>query len=239
MKFSQFMLLCSLPVVAGRRLQGTIGSIFNPGSEIIPNPVLTPTTDSASKIPTKPPEGQSKHPTKPPEGQSKHPTKPPDGNGTPTTGGGGPIYGDRTEVPSFAPSESCNLECKVDTDCPQVCKQDYPFNGVGTCVSGDISRRPTFALTDKPTFGPKECPCDNPKTIPTKCEVDILIDMMDIAVQSSVKNLGQWVRMSFHDAGTFDQTMPEGGANGCLLNDPSMRALLHESKYSFLGSTLN
>jgi hypothetical protein len=45
--------------------------------------------------------------------------------------------------------------------------------------------------------------------------------------------------MSFHDAGTFDQTMPEGGANGCLLNDPSMRALLHESKYSFLGSTLN
>jgi hypothetical protein len=141
--------------------------------------------EGQTRLPTKPLEGETKPPTKPPEGQTKPPTKPPDGgNGTPTpdggngtpTSGGGPIYGDRTEVPSFAPSESCNLECKVDTDCPQVCKQEYPFNGVGTCVSGDISRRPTFARTEKPTFGPKECPCDNPKTIPTKCEVDILME---------------------------------------------------------------
>jgi len=218
MKYSQFMLFCSLPLVAGRRLQVTGGSIFN----LVP---ITPITDS-SKSPTKPPEGETKPPTKPPDGtptigsETKPPTKPPDGAPiTPT----GPIYGDRSAEPSFAPSESCILDCKVDADCPQVCKLDYPFEGGGTCVSGVINFRPTLSPSEKPTFGSKECPCDNPKTIPTKCEVDILIDMMDIAVQSSVKNLGQWVRMSFHDAGTFDQTMPEGGANGCLLNDPSMR----------------
>jgi hypothetical protein len=200
MKYSQFMLFCSLPLVAGRRLQGTGGSIFN----LVP---ITPITDEGETKPTKPPDG--KPPTKPPDGAPITPT--------------GPIYGDRSAEPSFAPSESCILDCKVDADCPQVCKLDYPFEGGGTCVSGAINFRPTLSPSEKPTFGPKECPCDNPKTIPTKCEVDILIDMMDIAVQSSVKNLGQWVRMSFHDAGTFDQTVPEGGANGCLLNDPSMR----------------
>lgn len=60
------------------------------------------------------------------------------------------------------------------------------------------------------SFAPSEL-CN--KTILTKCEVDILIDTMDIAIQSSVKNLGQWVWMLFHDARTFDQTIPECGAN--------------------------
>lgn len=199
--FIQFM-LWSLLLVAGHQLQTDAGPIFAP---------LTLTTPTIG--------GQdSKPPTKPPDGQTKPPTKPPDGS-TPT--GGGPIYGEKpTDVPSFAPSESCNLECKEDSDCPRICVKKYPFD-VGTCVQ-DLNLRPTMSPSDKPTFGQKECPCDSPKNIPTKCEVDILIDMMDIAV-SNRKLLGQWVRAAFHDAGTFDQTMPEGGANGCLLNEPNMR----------------
>jgi hypothetical protein len=59
--------------------------------------------------------------------------------------------------------------------------------------------------------------------IPSRCEVDILIDMMEVFVLASPKLLPQWTRAAFHDAGTFDQAVPEGGANGCLLNDPRMQ----------------
>ncbi len=58
--------------------------------------------------------------------------------------------------------------------------------------------------------------------IPSKCEVDILIDMMEVNVLSSLKLLAQWTRAAFHDAGTYDQAFDESGTNGCLLNDPLM-----------------
>ena len=53
--------------------------------------------------------------------------------------------------------------------------------------------------------------------------MDILIDMLESHVLADRKLASQWTRAAFHDAGTFDVNIPEGGANGCLLNDPNMR----------------
>ena len=68
-----------------------------------------------------------------------------------------------------------------------------------------------------------ECPCKDLKRIPDRCEVDILIDMLESHVLADRKLASQWTRAAFHDAGTFDVGIPEGGANGCLLNHPPMR----------------
>jgi catalase (peroxidase I) len=46
---------------------------------------------------------------------------------------------------------------------------------------------------------------------------------MDMAVGLDKAIAPQWLRLSFHDAGTFDQRVPEGGANGCLLTNAEMR----------------
>ena len=151
-------------------------------------------------------------------------------------------------VPSDLPTKTCNIECKTDygtfwwvnghwgvrlsscyiwalllqLDCPRVCKKDI-YQQFGTCI-GPTSIPTTFpterSSSQKPT---SKCPCDIPKKIPDKCEVDILIDLIEVEVLAQPKLSPQWLRAAFHDAGTFDQTMPEGGANGCLLNHPPMR----------------
>ena len=54
--------------------------------------------------------------------------------------------------------------------------------------------------------------------------MNILIDAMEVFVSADPKLSAQFTRAAFHDAGTFDQTMPEGGANGCLLNHLPMRS---------------
>jgi Peroxidase len=46
---------------------------------------------------------------------------------------------------------------------------------------------------------------------------------LEIAVSGQHKLSAQWLRLSFHDAGTFNKAVPEGGANGCLMNHPPMR----------------
>ncbi|KAL7537774.1 hypothetical protein ACHAXR_008055 [Thalassiosira sp. AJA248-18] len=60
--------------------------------------------------------------------------------------------------------------------------------------------------------------------------------MMEPFVMGQHELLAQWTRAAFHDAGTFDQTGPEGGANGCLLNHPAMRL---EPENAFLDAPLN
>ena len=47
--------------------------------------------------------------------------------------------------------------------------------------------------------------------------------MLELAVTNDRKLSAQWIRLSFHDAGTFNQNTREGGANGCLLNDERMQ----------------
>ncbi|EJK71035.1 hypothetical protein THAOC_07559, partial [Thalassiosira oceanica] len=61
------------------------------------------------------------------------------------------------------------------------------------------------------------------KIVPDECELEILIDMMEMDVALNHNLLGQWTRAAFHDAGTFNQITNEGGANGCLMNFPPMR----------------
>jgi hypothetical protein len=67
--------------------------------------------------------------------------------------------------------------------------------------------------------------CDNPRNIPTECEVELLIEIMEQSVNISLALAPQWIRASFHDAGTFnhEKQPPEGGANGCLLTHLPMR----------------
>lgn len=49
------------------------------------------------------------------------------------------------------------------------------------------------------------------------------MDLLNRAIMLDVAMAPQWLRLAFHDAGTFDQRSNVGGANGCLLNDPEMR----------------
>jgi hypothetical protein len=67
------------------------------------------------------------------------------------------------------------------------------------------------------------CTCTTPRKVPSQCEVKFLINLLDIAVSGNHKLAPQWLRLSFHDAGTFNKAVPEGGANGCLMNHPAMR----------------
>ncbi len=48
--------------------------------------------------------------------------------------------------------------------------------------------------------------------------MDILIDVLESNVLADRKLAPQWTRAAFHDAGTFDVGLQEGGTNGCLLN---------------------
>ena len=66
------------------------------------------------------------------------------------------------------------------------------------------------------------CVCTDVKTVPDKCELEILIDEMEFIFSGSHKLFAQSIRAAFHDAGTFDRNINEGGANGCLMNDPRM-----------------
>ena len=80
------------------------------------------------------------------------------------------------------------------------------------------------------------CKCRKPKSVPSQCEVDILIDLMELAVHKDKKLSAQWLRLAFHDAGTFDQENGIGGANGCLVTHKPMR---DEKENSFLDLPIN
>lgn len=47
--------------------------------------------------------------------------------------------------------------------------------------------------------------------------------MLEITVGVDFKVLAQWLRLAFHDAGTFDQITGVAGVNGCIISDPLMR----------------
>ena len=62
----------------------------------------------------------------------------------------------------------------------------------------------------------------NPKTVPDKCDLEILIDEMELVFSVSRCLYAQSIRAVFHDAGTFDRNNNEDGSNGCLLNKLAM-----------------
>jgi len=108
----------------------------------------------------------------------------------------------------------------------------------GTCVIDPPTPTPPTPPPNggSPSGSPTRCICEDPSTIPDKCEVGILIDIMEDFFAGDKALFGQFSRAAFHDAGTFNQNTGEGGANGCLLNDPAMR-LMPEN--SFLDAPLN
>ena len=104
------------------------------------------------------------------------------------------------------------------------CKKNIYNSEFGTCQASATPKpvsSPT--TTNSPTTTHKPCPCDDPSNIPDECEVDILIDIMEVFVTADTSLIAQFLRAAFHDAGTFDQTTNVGGANGCLLNHFPMR----------------
>ena len=106
------------------------------------------------------------------------------------------------------------------TDCPNTCIKNSLYDTFGVCAFNSNPPTPppvTFPNTTEP------CNCTDPSNIPSKCEVDILIDLMETIVLTNRALLPQWTRAAFHDAGTFNQVTGVGGANGCLLNHPPMR----------------
>ena len=116
--------------------------------------------------------------------------------------------------------DSLSFSSFVRTDCPNTCVKNSIYDTVGTCAfnpNPPTSPPVTFPNTTEP------CNCTEPSTIPSKCEVGILIDIMETFVLMNHALLPQWTRAAFHDAGTFNQVSGVGGANGCLLNHPPMR----------------
>lgn len=115
--------------------------------------------------------------------------------------------------------DSCT--CQSNYDCNKPVCNFNPYTGVGTCGAG-----PGGPTGPSPTPAPVDvgggC-CEDPQTIPTECEVTILINLLNIALSAEHRLAAQCVRLSFHDAGTFNVGTNEGGANGCLMTDPDMR----------------
>lgn len=59
---------------------------------------------------------------------------------------------------------------------------------------------------------------------------------METAIKRDLKLASQWLRLAFHDAGTFNKATNEGGANGCLINHVPMR---DEDENLFLDLPIN
>ena len=116
-------------------------------------------------------------------------------------------------------SQTISLLISHHKDCRRICSKENDDDPFGSCIV-DASLPVALTNTSEPTACEE---CTNPSSIPDKCEVDVLIDIMEMAVLGTHELLPQWTRAAFHDAGTFNQVTGEGGANGCLLNHPPMR----------------
>jgi len=155
-----------------------------------------------------------------------------------------PIFVNPTSEPSVSPGEG-TCECLTNSDCQNpVCVDIDPSSGLGQCGTNDrvgplVS--PSALPTMQPTAGPTAEPdcCAEVRSIPNECELDVLIGMMDAAVASTHSFAAQWLRASFHDAGTFNQETGEGGANGCLMNFPPMLDTATAKENSFLDIPVN
>ncbi|EJK71330.1 hypothetical protein THAOC_07250 [Thalassiosira oceanica] len=104
---------------------------------------------------------------------------------------------------------------------PAICEKPNPY-APGTCVYPGPTSSPTIAAitTDAPTT----CLCASPGIVPDECELDILIDMMEMDVALN------------HNLAHSTKITTEGGANGCLMNFPPMRL---EPENNFLNDPLN
>lgn len=135
----------------------------------------------------------------------------------------------------LTPSFACETEygrrlgvgdaCVRDRDCDDcahapVCINIDPKTKKGKCGLPSPTSTPA-PIQQAPGSG-GEC-CAQPRTVPSDCEVDILIDLLDIAIASDHKLAAQWLRLAFHDAGTFHKGQGVGGANGCLMTDSRFR----------------
>jgi hypothetical protein len=131
-----------------------------------------------------------------------------------------------------------DYDCLKSPYCPDKCVKS-PYSSIGQCQN--VVTVPTKApVAGPPSVGPpttNPC-CPNPRNIPTECEVQLLISIMEEAVGINFALLPQWLRMSFHDAGTFNLAVPQGGANGCLLTHPQMREQPENSNLDLALNTI-
>ena len=132
---------------------------------------------------------------------------------------------------TFNGNNGWNVAVAVD-DSRVVVSSDY----VGDVNSGSahvIECTSSAPPPTPPTSTPALCP--GAAKVPNECELDLLIDSLELFVRGDHKLIAQWVRAAFHDAGTFNQVTNEGGANGCLMNHRPMR---DEPENSFLHAPL-
>lgn len=130
-----------------------------------------------------------------------------------------------------SPEQDGCWTCTSDYDCNKpVCNIGY--NGVGTCGASS-SGNPTKRGAERSLQQAAEC-CPKERNVPTACELNILINLLDLTISADHKLAAQWLRLAFHDAGTFNQnTGPTGdgcevggtvgGANGCLMTNADFR----------------
>lgn len=118
-----------------------------------------------------------------------------------------------------ARAQSClcwtDQDCRRSSTCPNTCRFDWVTR----------KRRCVNIAPPPPTPSPTDAPVDigDQQVIPSVCQVNDLMDLMDRAVRVNTAIAPQWLRLAFHDAGTFNQVSSEGGANGCLMTEDAMR----------------
>ena len=91
----------------------------------------------------------------------------------------------------------------VIEDCPRICHKRNFYDPVGECVvtppptspNTPPAPAPTSAPVGSPTTSaPTQCLCTDPSPIPDKCEVAILIDIMETFVTGNFNLIPQWTR---------------------------------------------
>lgn len=136
------------------------------------------------------------------------------------------IFGD-AQCGDEAATPSTNLPVPAPTPAPIESPTNSPIppptNIPAPAPTPSPTESPTSSPTPAPTLAPVQC-CTQPRSVPSECEVDLLVQELDQAAIQDPSLPARWLRLAFHDAGTFDQAVPEGGANGCLMSNPLMRS---------------
>lgn len=162
--------------------------------------------DCSKMVPTRP----SSSPTPPPTVVTSPPTPP-------TGQSACDVW--IAQRPDWIQKNNCMAVKKINN-----CKNKFAIdsnNILRACMVKESKKNPGTFFCGHDTANPVDCskPAEPVCSAPSACDLSLLDQALESAINANKRLAAQFLRMSFHDAGTFSSQSKEGGANGCLLTD--------------------